>query len=898
MNNNVINEIMNCSNVIDENIKSGNQRGLLAQNILSQMRNIVESVIVLIYNKSESKNLNNSFESKRLAYKYIYTKCRPRFICKFHMYLQASKSHYTCDFDGAEILMHKYFYYLKDLKDYVFNEFGFEILKNIDKYPICCDESLIKYYNMVGNIIDEVKEGKVDKTARYYIEKKKPFQYNNKIYYEITLTSASDNYNKFDRIIAYTKYDIMENYAIIISYEDIKIKIFDSISKIRIINNWQVAIRSCEFNNMFRIFGINKNLKSTMREYYKYMTYLTSTKIDLLDLASMDDLAFKQEIDKIGKIPTSYIYDFLITCRNFLKKSTYGKNTIRYLLYTMRNVYIKKQLDKDYPKNYFGGLCLKKGCFAFEKMPYILSLCDHTPAGDDLFLSLDLNDCEAQLLGRTLIKNIEQKGMLYTKISEIENIDDIDQKIIDFNKQLHVTQKEYNIVKYKNYLYMEGYEKSTLEILNILNSTTDGGITGYKEAFSNWEKENIHEDEISNEKKAILRTMFDKSRVCLLYGAAGTGKTTMIKYISEFFAEQNKLFLTNTNTALDNLQRRIKTSNSIFKTVKKLNSSEITVECDLLVIDEASTISNADILKILQNVKYTLVMIVGDVHQIESIKFGNWFAFSQKFVNDNSIYELTETFRSNDANLLKFWNSVRTKNEKIIEIIAKNGYYSELGKKIFEKQSKDEIVLCLGYDGLYGINQINKYLQNNNPNPEFNFGLKSYKVDDPVLFIDTTRFKDVLYNNLKGTIKKIELIDDSILFEIEIPKVLHELDIMNTDIELVSVDKTISVIRIRIEKDFENDDDDDEKNNIVPFNVAYALSIHKSQGLEYESVKVVMTSDVEKKISPNIFYTAITRAKKYLNIFSTSDTLETVVSRIYDVDNNIDINLFRNKNNL
>ena len=44
------------------------------------------------------------------------------------------------------------------------------------------------------------------------------------------------------------------------------------------------------------------------------------------------------------------------------------------------------------------------------------------------------------------------------------------------------------------------YEKSTLEILNILNSTTDGGIIGFKEAFSDWEKENIHEDEISNEK--------------------------------------------------------------------------------------------------------------------------------------------------------------------------------------------------------------------------------------------------------------------------------------------------------------------------------------------------------------------------------------------------------------
>ena len=53
----------------------------------------------------------------------------------------------------------------------------------------------------------------------------------------------------------------------------------------------------------------------------------------------------------------------------------------------------------------------------------------------------------------------------------------------------------------------------------------------------------------------------------------------------------------------------------------------------------------------------------------------------------------------------------------------------------------------------------------------------------------------------------------------------------------------------------------------MPFQLAYAMSIHKAQGLEFEKVKIVITSDTEEYISKNIFYTAITRAKKKLEIF-------------------------------
>ena len=53
----------------------------------------------------------------------------------------------------------------------------------------------------------------------------------------------------------------------------------------------------------------------------------------------------------------------------------------------------------------------------------------------------------------------------------------------------------------------------------------------------------------------------------------------------------------------------------------------------------------------------------------------------------------------------------------------------------------------------------------------------------------------------------------------------------------------------------------------VPFQVAYAVSIHKAQGLEYDLVEVVITDVNEDDISHNIFYPDITRAREHPLIF-------------------------------
>ena len=75
----------------------------------------------------------------------------------------------------------------------------------------------------------------------------------------------------------------------------------------------------------------------------------------------------------------------------------------------------------------------------------------------------------------------------------------------------------------------------------------------------------------------------------------------------------------------------------------------------MLVIDECSTVSNADFLKVLQRTSFSLLVLVGDVYQIESIQFGNWFSLAPGFLPKQSVFELTTPYRTKKKELLKEW---------------------------------------------------------------------------------------------------------------------------------------------------------------------------------------------------------------------------------------------------
>lgn len=303
---------------------------------------------------------------------------------------------------------------------------------------------------------------------------------------------------------------------------------------------------------------------------------------------------------------------------------------------------------------------------------------------------------------------------------------------------------------------------------------------------------------------------------------------------------------------------------------------------------------------VLQKAQYKLLLLVGDSHQIASIRFGNWFGVARYFVPQTSVFELEVPFRSTDKGLLTLWSRVREMDETILELITKQGYSTRLDASIFSTAENDEIILCLNYDGLYGINNINRFLQENNPNPPVTWGILQYKIDDPILFNESERFAPVIYNNMKGRIVAIErrhngTADEEIQFDIELDTVINEIDAWGQEFELLENSPAgNSVIRFVVKKTKSVDDDDeDTSNTVVPFQVAYAVSIHKAQGLEYRSVKIVITDEVDEMISHSIFYTAITRARERLKIYWTPEVENKVLSNMVPMDRKKDVGILR-----
>ena len=287
-------------------------------------------------------------------------------------------------------------------------------------------------------------------------------------------------------------------------------------------------------------------------------------------------------------------------------------------------------------------------------------------------------------------------------------------------------------------------------------------------------------------------------------------------------------------------------------------------------------------------------MLVGDVYQIESIQFGNWFSIIRSFIPGTSMFELTTPFRTKNTSLLGFWGKVRNLDDDIAETIARNGYSSLLDTSLFEAQRDDEIILCLNYDGLYGINNINRFLQSSNPNPPIIWRDSTYKIGDSVLFNEAERFRPVIYNNLKGRIVDITLTPGQIQFDVELDRPLSEFDVAGDDLEWVEG----STVRFCVYDHDTSDADDDSLNTAVPFQVAYAVSIHKAQGLEYDSVKIVITDANEDEITHNIFYTAVTRAREDLRIFWTPETQHAVLRSLQRIESPKDVALLSSRRGL
>jgi len=634
------------------------------------------------------------------------------------------------------------------------------------------------------------------------------------------------------------------------------------------------------------------------KEYNAMMEFLTASGMSISELVVADDGYYKSIKSKIQSLSSSNnLFLSLDHCRQLIIRKARGGNILRYLLLRMRHQIMKHQIS-DRPNNWISYLSLWNECIPFDDMPFDASLVFHNPLLFDVFSCISSEGREHEILSRRIRINTEQNVQLFTPIKDVEYIGDVTKLSNRFNSLLipkHVPIRSLNVEKDR--VFINGYVLDTIEIIKNLMSRRGNGLAGYHNAIASWLQSNSEVD--CEEKKEILLRLFDDYDIAMIYGAAGTGKTTLIKHISSFFADSNKLYLANTNPAKENLRRQIKVTNCQFSTIASCDALVTNSSYDIVFIDECSTVDNFAMKELLRKLRCRLLVLVGDVYQIRSIKLGNWFSLARYFLEPEISYELNTPYRSKQSGMVELWNKVRLLDERTEEYIAMQHYAAELDDSVFVQEDQDEVILCLNYDGLYGINNINRFLQNDNPHQAVNWDSWIYKVGDPVIFNEQNRFYPTLYNNLKGWIRGIKKTVSNIQFDVEVDMALNEFGAMAAGFELLDC-KVPGHSMIRFSVNHYVDDDAREKRSdeVVPFQVAYAISIHKAQGLEYNSVKVIVTNEIEELITHNIFYTAITRARKKLKIYWSPETQHKILATMKPISSKRDAFIISNKNNI
>lgn len=880
-------EVSKYIDILNEN---ANNRDEVSRRIVRDLYDLCYAALILnAYKKGYSD------VSEKLAWEVSQLTRETRYLCNFLKGLKYI-NHRIPKEGQAERLMLKYYDYLWEIRRFVKKSFSINVLSNLEVFPLNLDKVDAEYYKSVADIIEHADlTPRNVRVSRYYIQRIIPFFVDGERYYEITLQLAGSYSTKYNRVTIYSKMTVSTNYSIQIAYTEMEMELWGVKNSIKVLNDWKVAIDPLCLNKLSKMVLKNTKINRNYGEYNNLMIFLTETGMNLFEIVYLREERFREIYNQIyGSTNTHDFGDVLKIIRENYSKSSckIGKYTIGYAMLHMREEILEDLLPNQFCyKQISDDLYISSKCYPFERNPLISNLVGTKSSKRDKEDIIELiDDLDAVSLARPymMIESlINETGELLFEKARIGSED----AIRKFNGSLDRWEREngYSIVEKDGLVCIASYYDTTINILKYLKGLTHNSDREQQRSNGRFLK-NCKIEFDDPIKEIVLKNLFVDSNVMLIYGAAGTGKTTLISYISDMMHEATKLYLTRTHAALQNVKRHLENRDDkcSFETIDSITSSNSMVNYNIIFVDECSTIDNRTMETLLRKIpKGTKLVLSGDIYQIESIDFGNWFFYAKDIIKTKGAnVELNHTWRTEKEELKSLWSAVREKSALITEKLSMDGPFSEdLGKNIFhedEDADEDEVVLCLNYDGKFGLNNMNQYFQNaNNQSRAYSWEEWTFKKGDRIIFTNSKR-SSLLYNNLKGTIVDIELEERKIVFEVDVKTHLTEKQCKYESFDYIRRTSDGTIIRIDVISWDDELSEEDKIKTVIPFQLAYAVSIHKAQGLEYKSVKVVIPPNNAEKITHAIFYTAITRAKEKLKIFWSAETMETILKSFID----------------
>lgn len=479
-------------------------------------------------------------------------------------------------------------------------------------------------------------------------------------------------------------------------------------------------------------------------------------------------------------------------------------------------------------------------------------------------INIDNALLELQLKNQIIVKNKNDEEIVYL--------------ISYYNMEQYVAEKIYDLAN----VDLKEYESIDIEIQEI-------------------EKEsNIELD--TKQKEAIKEAM--NSGMLIITGGPGTGKTTTINTIITFFEERDMEVLLAAPTGRA-AKRMAETTGREAKTIHRLleiaygkdelhqkfeRNEDYPLECDVVIIDETSMIDITLMYHLLKAIVIgTRLILVGDKDQLPSVGPGNVL---KDIINSNKINTiiLDKIFRqANESHIITNAHKINAgekidlkNNKKDFFFINRNNPSHIISEIITLVNTRlPKFSGCTSYDGIQvltpmrkgilGVDNLNIELQRVLNPPSKDKNQKEYR---KTIFREGDKIMQIRNNYNIGwkIVSKYNFtVDEGLgVFNGDIGRIIEINNYSEKVIVLFDDDK-------KVEYDFTNLDE---------LELAYAVTIHKSQGSEYRVVVMPVFSGPPMLLNKNLLYTAVTRAKEYVVMVGVENIIYKMIENNRDVNRN------------
>ena len=435
-----------------------------------------------------------------------------------------------------------------------------------------------------------------------------------------------------------------------------------------------------------------------------------------------------------------------------------------------------------------------------------------------------------------------------------------------------LVEVEDNITLYEFY-EAEKYILSDINrISNIKDAVNSKKIDEYIKLYE--KRNNI---EFNKEQRNAIEESI-KNNFYIITGGPGTGKTTIIKAIVELLESISNInkndiaLLAPTGRSAKRMSESVVAPAYTIHKFLKWNKETETFGVDeynkasekVIIVDEASMVDIFLFSSLLKGLRINVkLLLIGDANQLPSIGPGDVLNDLLHMNNIKSkclniIYRVKDgsyiTYLANDIKNKKVFDTISNEyaDFKFIESNDDNilSYLKDICKKIKNKNIGIENfqVLAPMYKGLNGIDNLNELMAEifNGEEEKYQVGDKYYRIGDKVIQL-VNDVENNVFNGDIGYIKDIDFVEKKM--EITISYMGHKVKYKSGEFDR--------------------------------FTLAYAISVHKSQGSEYDNVVVVLAKSFKRMFYNKLIYTAVTRAKQSLIIIGSLESFNSSVQTLY-----------------